>query len=77
MNVKTQVNLYLSKFFFKCQMLYTKVSEEMKTHILSSIKFCRKSWCLSDSMEKYGGAKQATLDNIMRLRKYAISMPDS
>jgi hypothetical protein len=40
----------------------------MKTHILCSITFFRKSNCLSDNVEKYGAERGATNDTIWRIR---------
>jgi hypothetical protein len=45
-------------------MFQVKVEEEIKTHILYSATFSRKSYCLWDNVEKYRSAKQATDDNI-------------
>jgi hypothetical protein len=45
------------------EMLQTKVTEKIKTHILSPTTFFKKSCCLCD-MEKYCKVRQAT-DNIM------------
>jgi hypothetical protein len=42
------------------------VVEKIKTHILCSVTFSRKSCHLSDNVEKYGRARQATDDNITR-----------
>jgi hypothetical protein len=47
-------------------MFQTKVVEKIKTHILCSITFFRKSCRLRDNVEKYGTARQATDDNIIR-----------
>jgi hypothetical protein len=54
-------------------MLQTKVVEKIKTHILCSITFFRKSCCLGDNMKKYGRAGQATDDNMA----HAHSMLDT
>ena len=43
----------------------------MKTHILCSITFFRKSCRLWDNVEKYGRARQATDDNITRRMRFA------
>jgi hypothetical protein len=42
-----------------------KCVEKIKTHILCSMKFFRKSCRLWDNVEKYGRARQATDDNII------------
>jgi hypothetical protein len=51
-------------------MFQTKVVEKIKTHILCSIKFFRKSCRLWDNVEKYGTARQATDDNIIRRMRF-------
>jgi hypothetical protein len=48
-----------------------RVVEKIKTHILCSIKFFRKSCRLLDNVEKYGRAGQATDDNIIRRMRVA------
>ena len=53
------------------KMFQAKVVEKIKTHILCSIMFFRKWFHLSDNMEKYGGARQATDDNIIRRMRFA------
>ena len=53
---------YLTKFSLKWEMFYTKVVEKIKTHILYSINFFRKSCNLWDNVEKYGGPRGATND---------------
>jgi hypothetical protein len=40
-----------------------KPLEEIKTHILYSVTYSRKSSGLWDNVEKYGKARQATDDN--------------
>jgi len=45
-------------------MFQTKVVDELKTHILFSINFFRKSWRLWDKVEKYCRAWQSTDDNM-------------
>jgi hypothetical protein len=64
--MKTYVHLcnYLSDFFLEWEMFWTKVVEELKTYILYSMTFFRKSCHLWDNVEKYGRARQATDDNI-------------
>ena len=44
-------------------MFQTKVVVKMKTHILCSITFFRKSFRLGDNVEKFYTAGQATGDN--------------
>ena len=48
-----------------------KVVEKLKTHILYSITFFRKSWCLWHNVKHYGTARQATDDNIIRRMRSA------
>jgi hypothetical protein len=43
-------------------MFQINVLDKIKTHILCSVKFFRKSCCLGDNVEKYGGAGGATDD---------------
>jgi len=45
-------------------MFQPKVVEKIKTHILCSMTFFRKSCCLWDNVEKYCRAGQATDDNM-------------
>jgi hypothetical protein len=53
-------------------MFLTKVEGKIKTHILCSITFSpRKLDLLSDNVENYGTARQATDDNIMRRMRLA------
>ena len=46
-------------------MFQTKVVKKIKTHILCSVPFSRKSCRLCDNVEKYGGAREAGDDNIV------------
>jgi hypothetical protein len=48
-----------------------KVVEKTKTNILCSITFFRKSCRLSDNVEKYCRARQATDDSIIRRMRFA------
>jgi hypothetical protein len=52
-------------------MFETKVVDKIKTHILCSIMFFRKSCRLWDNVGKYGTARQATDDNIIRRMRFA------
>jgi len=45
-------------------MFQTNVVEKIKTHILCSVTFLRKSCRLRDSVEKYYRAEQATYVNM-------------
>jgi hypothetical protein len=47
-------------------MFRTKFVEKIKTHILSSVTFIRKSCCLWDNVEKYARTRQSTDDNVIR-----------
>jgi hypothetical protein len=60
--MKTYVRLwnYIAEFFLEWEMCQTKVVEKIKTHILCSIIFFRKSCRLWDNVENYGTARQAT-----------------
>ena len=55
---------YLAQFFLEWEMFQTKVVEKIKTHILCSVTFFRKSYRLWDNVEKYCTAGQATDDNM-------------
>jgi hypothetical protein len=52
-------------------MYQTKVVEKIKTHILRSTTFSRKSCRFWDNMEKYCRARQATDGNITRRMRFA------
>ena len=64
--MKTTRNFWssLAQFFLKWKMFQTNFVEEMKTHILCSIKSFLKSCRLWDNMEKHYRAGQATDDNV-------------
>jgi hypothetical protein len=51
-----------------------KLAEKIKTCILFSITFFRKSCRLWDNVEKYGTARQATDDNKIRRMRFACSI---
>ena len=60
---------YLANLFLKWEMFEINVVERIKTHILCSITFFRKSCRLWDNVEKLGGARGATNDvTIWRIR---------
>jgi len=67
--------IYLAEFS-EWEILQTRFVEQIKTHILCSISFFFLLCHLWDNVEKYGKAKQATDDNIMWHRKYAVCVPD-
>jgi hypothetical protein len=48
-----------------------RVVQIIKRHILCSVMFIRKSYLLQDNVEKYGTARQATDDNIIRCVRFA------
>ena len=63
----TDIHLwYLAHFFSEWEMFQTKVVEKIKTHLLRSITFLRKSCRLWDKVEKYCTAGQATDGNLKR-----------
>jgi hypothetical protein len=61
----------LTDSFFAWGMFKTKVVEKIKTHILCSITFFRKSCLLRDNVEKYGRTWQTTHYNIMLRMRFA------
>jgi hypothetical protein len=68
MNTFSHLWQYLVKLFLEWEMFQTKVVEKIKTHILCSVTFFRKSYCLWDNVEKYGRAREATNDNMAYAR---------
>ena len=62
MKVFSHLWQYLSKFF-KWDIFQTKIVPTLKTHILCSITFSRKSCRLWDNFEKFGGTRGATNDD--------------
>jgi hypothetical protein len=67
----TYIFLYLPEFLLEWEKFQKKVLEKIKTHILYSITFSRKSCRLWDNVEKYGSAGQAADDNIIRRMRIA------
>jgi hypothetical protein len=62
--MKTYVQLwYIAEFLLEWEMFQARVVENIKTQILCSITFFRKSRRLWDNVEKYCKAGQATDDN--------------
>jgi len=51
-------------FFVEWEIFQTGFVEEIETHVLCSITFCRKSYSLWDNVEKYHRAGQATDNNM-------------
>jgi hypothetical protein len=69
MKTFSHLRQYLVKFFLEWEMFYTKLVEKIKTNILCSITFFRKSCRLWDNVEKYSGNRGATNDvTIWRIR---------
>jgi hypothetical protein len=64
--MKTHKHLwwYLAEFSLEWEMFQTKVVQKIKTHIVCSIFFSRKSCRLWDSVEKHFRYGQATDDNM-------------
>jgi hypothetical protein len=62
MNTTKHFWSYLAQFFLEWVMFQMKVAEEIKTHILFSTFFFRKSCHLYDNVEKYCTVGQATDD---------------
>jgi hypothetical protein len=60
LKINTQVWSYLSHFFLEREILQTKLVKKIKTHILWSIYFFRKSCRLWDNVVKYCRVKPAT-----------------
>jgi hypothetical protein len=44
---------YLTEYFLEQEMFQIKVVEKIKRHILCSVTFSQKSYCLWDNVEKY------------------------
>ena len=51
---------YLAQFFLEWEMFQTEFIEKIKTHVLCSVTFSRKSYRLWDNVEKYCTVGQAT-----------------
>jgi len=63
--MKTDIQFwsYLAQFFLEWEM-FLEVVQKIKTHILCSVTFYRKSCRLWDNVEKMFRAGQATDDNM-------------
>ena len=59
---------YLPQLFLEWEMFRTKAVQKIKTHILCSVTFFRKSCRLWDNVEKYCRAGQATDGNMAHAR---------
>jgi hypothetical protein len=57
---KNTLSSYLAHFFLEREIFQTKVVEKIKTYILCSVPFIRKSCCVWDNVEKYYRAGQVT-----------------
>jgi hypothetical protein len=69
--MKTYVHLqYLAEFFFELEKFQAKVAEKMKTRFMFNT-FFQKSCRLWNNVKKYGTARQATDDNIIRRMRFA------
>jgi len=63
---------YLGKFSSEWEMFQTKVVVKLKIHILCSINFFFRKFCLLwDKVLKYGRARQAPDENIIRRIRYS------
>ena len=61
---------YLAEVFLEWEMFQIKAVDKIK-HLSCSITFSRKSCSLWDNVEKFGGAREATDDNIIRRMRFA------
>jgi len=66
---------YLTEFFLEWEIFQTKVAEEIKIHVLSSIYFSRKSSRLWRTVEKYGRSRQATDGTVIRRMCFECWIP--
>jgi hypothetical protein len=71
--MKTYVHLwYLTQLFLEWEIFQIKVVEKIKTHILCSKTFYSRNRAVYEIMwKKYGTARQATDDNIIRRMRFA------
>jgi hypothetical protein len=70
--MKTYVHLwYLAELFLEWEMFQTQVVEKIKTHFIINKFFPQKSCRLWHNVEKYGTARQATDENIIRRMRFA------
>jgi len=60
---------YLVQLIIKLEMFRMKFVEKIKTHILCSVTFFRKSYRFWDKVEKYCTVGQATDDTVIRLMR--------
>ena len=81
--MKTNIHFvsYLAQFFLEREMFQTKVVEKIKTHILCSVTFSRKSYRLWDNVGKYSTDVAATDDSMgyayftLDMRKLSVNTP--
>ena len=55
---------YLAQFFLEWKMFEIKIAEEIKVYLVCSVTFSRKLYPLWDTVEKFGGAREAADYNI-------------
>jgi hypothetical protein len=55
---------YLTHFFLEWELFQTNILEEIKTHVLCSVRFFRKSCRVWDNVKKYNTAGQVTDDDM-------------
>ena len=67
LRLRRRTFIILPRRIFRMRNVSDKVVERIKTHILCSITFSRKSCSLWENVEKYSGAWQATNDNMATL----------
>ena len=60
---------YLADIFLIWEVSQTKFVEDIKTHILRSMTFLKKSRRLWDNVARYGTARRASPDNKMLSKK--------
>ena len=73
MKTKILFSLYLAQFFLEREMFQTKVAQKIKTHILCSITFSRKSCRLLDNVKKQCEAGQAADDKCAACALHAVN----
>jgi hypothetical protein len=70
-DLRTFMIYFFMEFFLEWENFQTKPVDKIKTHILCSITFFRRSCRLWDNVGKCGRARQATDDNIIRRMRFA------
>jgi hypothetical protein len=65
---------FYSRSFLDWETFQALVLEKIKTHILCSNSLFRKWCCLRDIVEKYGRARQATDNDIIRRMRFVLWM---